>query len=190
MTTQFLGTAPGERLPAGSRLRAVFQVNGFGEAMAGLNPWGNSTDVLNDAATAIIEAVPTRGIGYVINVPPAIAPGDLGVVLDIRLQSDGNGLLASEVASSLDDMSQRLDLVRLGPIPTGETAAMALKSRDSQTTVANTAAAASLPSGVLSNAADSVGAGAKNLVTAIKWGGIILLIGVAFWAWRTYGPRS
>lgn len=190
MTVTFQGVAPGERLPAGSRVRTVWLLNTYGEILSGINPFGNSTDEVNDSAKIIIDAVASRGIGFVINVPPAIAPGDLGVVLDLKLAAAGNGFLASELASGLDKMASRLTLSRLGPIPAGESSAAALAARTSQTEQANTSAKDALPSGVLTNAADSIGQGAQNLVTFIKWGGIILLVVLGFWAWRTYGPRS
>lgn len=186
MAVEFQGVGPGERLAPGSRVRTVWLLNTAGEVSAAINPFRDATDELGRSAQAIIDGVTSQAIGFVTNVPPAIAPGDLGVVLDIRLVSSGNGITAGTLADALQDMVLKLDLDSLGPIAAGESAADALKKRETGTKAANKEAKDSLPSGVLAGAADSLGAGAKNLVSFIKWGGIILLIVALVYVWRTY----
>lgn len=192
MPVNFKGYQPGDRLAPGSRIRTVWLLTTGGEFAAGVNPFADSTDKVTQGAQQIIAGLTTRQLGYALNVPPAIKPGDLGVVLDIRTSSNGNGFTAAELASYLDDLPgfATIALYSLEPIPSGESSAAAIAARDAAATAANTAAKDALPSGVLAGAADSIGQGATNLVTFIKYAGILALIVLGVWAWRTYGPRK
>lgn len=186
MTVAFRGLGPGTQVGPGSRLRTVWELNTAGEVSAALNPFRDATDELGRSAQAIIDGVTAQGIGYILNVPPAIAPGDLGVVLDLKTVNSGNGMPAAALADSLQDMVLKLTLVSLGTIPQGESAADALKARQETTAQANKDAKENLPSGILAGAADSVGAGAKQLITFIKWAGVLLIVIGVFYVWRTY----
>ncbi len=185
----FQNVTPGETLAPGSRIRTVWLLTGVGQLAAAVNPFADQTDQLTQGAAQIAEGLTSRQLGYATNVPPAIAPGDLGVVVDIRLSSAGPAKTAAQLASFLDDLpgfgTVRLD--SLGPITPGESASQALKRRQDATNTANAQAADALPTGVLSGAADSVGQGVRTTVNVIKWLAVAVVLGIGVYAWRTYG---
>src|SRR5690606_3972313 len=97
-------TTPGTVLAPGSRIRTVWLLTGLGQLSAGVNPFDASTDKVNSGAQDVISGVTARQLGYVTNVPPAIGPGDLGVVLDIRVSSTGPARTVAEFANFLADL--------------------------------------------------------------------------------------
>lgn len=188
----FQNIGPGESLAPGSRVRTVWLLTSLGQLSAGVNPFADSTDKVTQGAQQIIDGLTSRQLGYATNVPPSIAPGDRGVVLDIRLSSTGPARTAAQLASFLDDLpgigTVRLD--SLGPISPGETAADALRRRADATSSANTEADETLPTGVLAGAADSVVETGQTIGRAFLVLLVLAAVALAFYAYRTYGPRA
>jgi hypothetical protein len=185
----FQGISPGGTFAPGQRIRTVWLLTGLGEVAAAASPWSNATDRVSKGAQSVIDGVTARQLGYVTNVPPAIAPGDLGVVLDIRLASTGPARSAAEVARFLADLpaSATIRLDRIGPVPSGESLASALREREAATTSANTTAADTLPSGVIAGAADAAGDAVRSALSWVKWTALVIVAVAIVYAWRTYG---
>lgn len=152
----------------GTRVRTVWGIDLSGSAYATFTP-STSADVLRASAAKIVSALTSRGIGYALNAPVTVPPGAEAMVIDLKTSAAGGPVTAGNLAAFLADIPRDTELVKLSLIPAGESATASQTAREQEQVLQQRAEQSQGPWDFLTRAGG-------GLVTALKWGGVIVLV--------------